>query len=373
MRIAIFTDSYLPQRNGVAVSIFRQVATLRGNCHQTLVVGPDCLDVDVFIPTVRLIKTRDMRYSLQWPTKLYIKELDEFKPNLIHIHTPFAIGAFGLMYSKKHGINVIYTHHTNFEFYYHYTPWLNNILGRYLWRAYYKKFLHSMNRIITPSQHSRLVVSNFYKIDLKRIRSISTQIDIAVRLVSVKKRFDIAFVGRLSSEKNIHLLLEVIQKLVHANPNITIAIVGDGMSRTPFFLGVLSESLDGNIHYMGELDNSSTIKIISESRFLLSTSISETQGLTVQEAWSVGVTPICVDCDSVREFVTNGVNGWITSINGCQIVSEINRLLSQKCDMDPKIVKECYRSGEKYSGKKWLYSYTSFIAEIKCQEVRENG
>lgn len=366
MNIGIFSDSYLPHRNGVAYSIYRQSQKLIQEGHYVSIISPSHLDSDIKISTREIFRTKDIRYSLYIPTTKYFRILEKLNLDLIHLHTPFSFGIMGALYAKKHNIPVIYTHHTNFKHYYHYIPLLNNWLGVKLWVFFYKQFLRSADTITTPSNHARLLLSRKFDLKLKDIHVIPTPVFFLQRNESVEvgrdKNFDLVIVGRISHEKNINITEKVIIDVLKEFKDVKIAIIGDGIEKNNF-ISRMEKYIDKNIFVLGELEYKIVRDVIKNSRFLFSSSISETQGLVIQDAWAEGVPVIGISCEVTREFVSEGRNGWLSD-NSPESLSMLTcSLLRSNLESNAEVVASCHDSAKEFCPNRWYHNYLNIVEE----------
>ncbi len=364
MKVIIFTDSYLPHRNGVSSSIDRQVKTLKKNSNNVLTVGPNNLETDIKIKSKIIFKTSDPRFSLFVPIKPFRKLRSIGKIDILHIHTPFSFGVLGLIYAKKYKIPVVYTHHTDFSHYFHYVPALNNMFGKKASFFFYNKFLNCIDIIITPSEDSKDKLLSTYKIDKKKIRVIHTPIELNTNIYEnthQKKSFDLVFIGRLSPEKNIFLIGNVIKSLLSKLPKMKIALIGDGIKKQWIQLK-LKNFINKNVFFLGEMNNIKVQDIIKTSRFCLFPSITETQGLVIQEAWANGVPIITVSCKLTRKVIKNGINGWVCLNSHEDLEKTIFSLIKSK-QPDLNQIFNCINSAKKYSTKNWYKIYRNMLSE----------
>lgn len=133
MRIAIVTECYVPEVNGVVYHIETLSKGLREAGHQVLIVKPDfnvkrhiIKDNILYSPAVKLKNMYD--YSISYPySKTRLKLLKEWKPDIIHIHNEYSQGIFALYAGKKLGIPIVYTIHTMYYDYLHYFGILQNL------------------------------------------------------------------------------------------------------------------------------------------------------------------------------------------------------------------------------------------------------
>ncbi len=153
MRVAIFTDTFTPQVNGVAKTLERLTRYFQKEKIAYSVFAPQHTAEDNFVANVNKMRSipltilyPECRFS--FPTPRIKRELLSFKPDMIHIATPFNMGLCGLYYAKKLNIPVVGSYHTDFDAYlrYYKIEFLSNMLWNYL------KWFHShMQKNFVPS------------------------------------------------------------------------------------------------------------------------------------------------------------------------------------------------------------------------------
>ncbi len=156
MKIAIFTDTFLPDVNGVAKTLGRLTRYLDKTNHSYIVISPKRSRKEQGTKQIYLQSSfpfplyPDCRISV--PNKNEIKELlHSFNPDIIHVATAFSIGLCGIRYAKKFDIPLVGSYHTDFDHYlqYYHLP----LLSKPLWR-YMEWFHQSMARIFVPSTYT---------------------------------------------------------------------------------------------------------------------------------------------------------------------------------------------------------------------------
>ncbi len=359
MRVAIFTDTAAPQRNGVVQSIERQMRILRRDGHSVFSVSSSEFEVDFPINDWKVFRTQDVNYSLRLPKGILRKfrSLPEF--DIAHIHTPFAFGIFGLMEAKRRNANCIYTYHTDFSKYFQYVPVISRCIVKNLYRRSYSKFLGNFDRIIYPSQHSYLTAIQSLRIEKSAGTVIPSPAFSELPVLRPKcesGRFDICCVGRISSEKNIYLMAETIKEVLRKRPSTKWLIIGKGKEMAPFKNQFSRDELNG-IKFVDELPNEQVREKLGASRVFLQTSVSETQGLVVQEAWSVGTPVVLADSPAAREFVSDGQNGWIEDPVAEKLSARLLEVLDQHLDVSKEVINSCTEAAARFSPLDWKTAY----------------
>lgn len=367
MRIAIFSDTASPQKNGVAQSIERQVTILRAHGHSTFVVGPSDFEVEEKIKDCSILPTRDHRYALRLPIRPNkdFGRLPEF--DVAHIHTPFTYGLLGIMEARRRRAPCIYTHHTDFDHYLSYVPVASSALGKKAYRYAYRLFLSKPQALICPSNNSMRKVRNLMR---GRHQPITTTLNTPAFGVSNEdcilkgiRSYDVCCVGRLSEEKNISLMADVLKRVLRSRPRTKIAIIGDGKDRDAFNM-MFCDDERRQTTFMGELSHAEVVSTLARSRIYFQPSVSETQGLVVQEAWSVGTPVVLADSPTAREFLTVGKNGWKAPASPYGLSALLLSVLTNGLDGLDDIRENCMSSIGSFSPDIWYKHYGHILDRV---------
>ena len=335
MRIGLFTDTYPPHINGVATSVCMLKKALEKMGHDVFLVtvNPDNMKFlyedggrTIRIPGLP-VGIYDYRLTGIYPVRI-INKIKKWRLDVIHSHTEFGVGTFARIISKQLNIPLLHTYHTMYEDYVHYITkgYFNRSskkLVEYLTMFYCDT---TANELIVPTKKTLDLFKEKYKMD-KNIYIVPTGIEIerfysetidfkAVdnikRDLNIKKDdFVILFVGRLGKEKNLDFLIECHKDLINDIPNLKFIIIGDGPERKDFENTVKKLKLTDSIIFTGMIAWEEVPKYYQIASVFATASTTETQGLTVIEAMAAGVAPICIDDESFRMVIIDGLNGKI--------------------------------------------------------------
>jgi 1,2-diacylglycerol 3-alpha-glucosyltransferase len=182
------------------------------------------------------------------------------------------------------------------------------------------------NELIVPTKKIYDLFKEKYNVD-KNIYIIPTGIEIdrfyeenidpnsveeVKKKIGLKKdTFTIVFVGRLAKEKNVDLLLEAQKEIKDKEKNINLVIIGDGPDMEEYKETSKRLGIDDVTFFVGKVPWEDIPKYYRAADVFATASTSETQGLTVIEAMAASVAPICIDDESFRNTVIDGLNGRI--------------------------------------------------------------
>lgn len=322
MKIAFFTNTYLPMVGGVAESVERFRKELLAAGHDVLVVAPSyqeqCDDPDdvIRIPAVQHFNGSDFSVALPLEFDL-ASRVEGFDPDLIHSHHPFLLGNTALRMAARLDRPMVYTYHTMYEHYTHYVP-----LELPRMRAYAKQlaagYANLCEHILAPSESVR---------EILRDRGVRTPISVAPTGVDVReyrhgdgRRFRrehdipsevplIGHVGRLAPEKNLDFLGRSVTECLRRRDDASFLLVGDGPSRAAVREQFQQADQTERLLDVGVLRDRDLVDAYHAMDVFAFASKTETQGMVLVEAMAAGTPVAALDAPGSREVVRDGVNG----------------------------------------------------------------
>ena len=391
MRIGLFTDTYPPYINGVSTSVCMLKHALEKKGHQVFVVtvNNDSLKYDfeenntvIRIPGIP-IGIYDYRLTGVYPLRA-INIIKKWNLDVIHSHTEFGVGTFARIIAKQLNVPLVHTYHTMYEDYVHYITHgyfdkSSKKIVEYLTLFYCDK---TANELIVPTKKTYDLFKNKYEVD-KNVHIIPTGIEIErfykenvnkKKVAELKKNlnllkddFVIVFVGRIAQEKNIVFLLDSHKDVIKKHNNIKLIVIGDGPDLESYKKIVKKYKIDDNVIFTGKVPWEEVPCYYQLADVFATASTSETQGLTVIEAMAGGVPPLCIDDESFRNVVVDGLNGKIFKSkrgyikNVCELYEDRNKLnlLSKQARLNAE------RHSSKYYAEGVLDVYEHAIGERK--------
>lgn len=335
MRIGLFTDTYPPYINGVSTStmMLKKALEKEGNKVYVVTVNPDNLkfvyDEKEHILRMPGIPTGIYDYRL---TEIYsIKALSYIKKwhlDIIHTQTEFGVGTFARVIAKQYKIPLVHTYHTMYEDYIGYITKGHFDKPSKKLVEYFTKFYcdTTVEELIVPTKKTYELFKEKYNYD-RNIHIIPTGIEIErfydeninkKRVLEIKQNlniknddFVILYVGRLGYEKSIDFLIDAQATFVHKNPKCKLVIVGDGPDLPKFEKQVKKLKIEENVIFTGKVPWEDVPFYYNICTVFSTASKTETQGLTVIEAMAAGRPVICIDDESFRNVVINGLDGYL--------------------------------------------------------------
>jgi glycosyltransferase involved in cell wall biosynthesis len=324
VRIGIVTATYLPSRNGVATSTALYARGLRDRGH----------DVRIFAPRHPLMPPReDGVYRLNTsfagaralgappdypvmlaPGPLLTSRLPLRDLDVVHTMHPFLAGQLALRWARLAGAPVIYTAHTQYGEYLHYTP-LPSRVGRAILRPHISAFARRVQAVLAPG---RAMVDMLREYGYGgRVQVFPNPVDLAAFRqgggAAIRAEFHVppdaplvVSVGRLAPEKNLDTLLHAFNVARASRPELRLLVIGDGPSRA-----ALQQAAPEGATFSGPLPYPRIPAALAAADVFLTASTSEVLPMSMIEALAAGVPLVAARSPAALDLVEEGVNGTV--------------------------------------------------------------
>ncbi len=335
MKIGMFTDTFLPQRNGVVTSICNIGRALRKSGDSMVVFAPGnglrdsglgrAGGYDIYrLRAIRFAPYPEFRVCI--PTVSSWLETERLGPDLVHTKTPFPIGLVAKRLSKKFHVPIIGTLDTPIQDYIHYVPVWGGapLTGSFLYRVarrYARWFYNRCHIVTVPSETTKgeLIRAGCRK----RIEVLSNGIDTGRYHPGnsrkwIRERFCprgealVLHVGRITREKGVLELLRAAKILSGRGIKFRLVIAGRG----PCLEAARGVARREGIHqaaFAGFVEERDLPKYYASADFFVTASTVETQGIVLLEAMASGSPVIGADAGAIPELVRDGKNGLLFS------------------------------------------------------------
>ena len=327
MRVGLFTDTYYPEANGVATSVYQLKKELEARGHQVYVFtvsNPAQKEKETHVYRMRslpCILLKDRRVSCAFATKWY-RIIGALHLDIIHTQTEFFVGHIGRRAAEKFHIPVVHTYHTLYEDYTHYLKIPGNAKLKGIIRKWSRICLNRADRIVVPTEKVRNIVQGYGV--KKEITVQPTGIQLGKfgmvdwnEVTALKQRYGIKpeqhvllSIGRLSQEKNIAEIMRFLKVVAAVDKDVRLLIVGDGPERENLEQIVQESEIASYVAFTGEVPWSQIQNYYALGDVFVSGSVSETQGLTYAEALASGKPLLVRKDDCLNGLLETGVNGY---------------------------------------------------------------
>lgn len=331
MRIALFTETYLPHINGVVthVKILRDGLEQLG--HEVLVVTADADAHHHFVEDGVLhcpahTSKRFYNYSLSLPvSSTRLKFVRDFAPDIIHIHNEFGIGMSGLLCAKILRVPLVYTLHTMYDDYIYYiAPKPLVKAATKVSRRYFKFIAKHSNALTGPSQkcqeYFRLtglkkdvsVIPNAVEVDQFSPREVPEEVkaDLRERCGIRDDSMVACFVGRLGREKSVDVLLDYWKAGVKPEDHIHLVVIGDGPVRPELEDQARTLGIEDMVTFTGRVEHEDLPPYYALCDVYVTASLSDTNSISMLEGMCSGL-PVLQRNDPLNaDQVRDGKNGF---------------------------------------------------------------
>jgi glycosyltransferase involved in cell wall biosynthesis len=177
--------------------------------------------------------------------------------------------------------------------------------------------------------------------------------------------FTLLFVGRLSKEKGTEYLLQAMKQLQASGHKIKALIVGSGPLEADLKKYIGDNALEKSIVMAGWVDSSELPSYYKMASVMVGPSIFEAQGLVFLEALAAGLPVITTNAGGTKDFVKNGVNGFLVDIRSPeQLVDKITTLYTDRALLQTMSQTAPHSIREKYSWKAVASHYTQVFKDL---------
>jgi glycosyltransferase involved in cell wall biosynthesis len=318
LTVALVTETYPPEINGVSLTLSRLVAGLRRRGHRVQLIRPRQSRADeaaveadfeeVLVPGLPIPGYRGLRFGLA--ARCTLRRLWQGSPpSIVHVATEGPLGASAVAAARDLSLPVSSGYHTNFDAYSrHYRlGWLRRFVAGHLRR------LHNRTDLtLVPTQElAQALGADGYRNVGVLARGVDT------RTFSPHRRSDalraqwgagpntlvVAYVGRLAPEKNLDLVSAAYAAITRVHTDTRLLFVGDGPSRTKL------ASRHPQSAFAGMRRGEDLASHYASADLFLFPSLTETFGNVVPEALASGLAVVAYDCAAASDLIEDGING----------------------------------------------------------------
>ena len=351
MRIALFTETFLPKVDGIVTRLRHTIEHLQRNGDQVLIFCPDgglteykgakIYGVSGFpLPLYPELKLALPRPSIG-------TALEQFKPDIIHVVNPAILGLAGLFYGKALQVPLIASYHTHLpQYLQHYgLAMLEGLLWELIKSGHNQA---ELNLCTSTAMVQELTAHGIERVDLWQ-RGVDTEMfQPHLACQEMRSRLSqghpesplLLYVGRLGAEKEI----DQIKPVLEAIPNARLALVGNGPHRE-----ALEEHFAGtSTYFVGYLEGLELASAFASADAFIFPSRTETLGLVLLEAMAAGCPVVAARSGGIPDIVQDGVNGYLFDPTDEQgAIAATQRLLANQTE------REFLRQNARNEAERW--------------------
>ncbi|MBK9160788.1 MAG: glycosyltransferase family 1 protein [Nitrosomonadales bacterium] len=320
LHIALVTETYLPEVNGVAITIGRMVEGLNKRGHLIHLIRPrqhkrdapqqEHLLCETLVSGMPIPGYPELKAGL--PAKgLLLSLWQQRRPDIVHVATEGPLGWSACSAARKLGIPVSTDFHTNFHNYSrHYgVGWMNKPIASYL-RHFHNRT--DCTLVPTTSLQQELLHDGY-----RDVMVVSRGVDAelfhpAKRSIELRNTWGATdgtpvaiIVSRLAAEKNLPVVIQAFEQMRAIRPDAKLVMVGDGPARAAL------EKQHPDVIFAGMRTGEELAAHYASGDIFLYPSLTETYGNVTVEAMASGLATIAYDYAAARQHIRHEVNGLL--------------------------------------------------------------
>lgn len=346
MKILIASDAYIYQTNGVRNVVITLANGLKQLGHDVRVLAPANgresfkKDGDCFIRSFPSFLYPDVRLCPVHSDPL-INELEQWKPDLIHVHTEADMARLAFKIAAVTGAPVVITAHTDYATY-AFKRFHESRPVRVTMKAFGKRFYRHAKAVVAPSEKARrfaqlqpaanrvTVIPNGIRLERYQ-KPVSPEEKAALfqRYGLTDNGCTLVMVTRVSREKNIMEILHYFPALLRAVPEAQLFIAGDGPDRERLEAYTAHNGLSERVRFAGRIEPDEVYRYYALGDVFVSASTFEVHSMTYLEAMACGLPLVCREDASLLHVLDNGENGFIYNTES-GFVEAVSRILRDR-------------------------------------------
>ena len=361
--IGIFNDSFFPMMDGVCMVVDNYAKRLSKFANVIVFVPEykgkyfDDSKLNYKVVRCKSKKVFFLDYSLPTPNfdKKFKKELNSYKLDIIHIHSPFTLGKIGLKYAKKHNIPVIATMHSQFKQDFKRAVKLNS-LATLLNKSLIKVFDKCDECWAVNSEVARIFYEDYKCKKMPRVMNNATGMEPiknkkeAYELINQKYDIDnnfkvFLFVGRINNLKNVFFIVDSLKVLKEKNPSFKFKMlfVGSGQDEDELNKLIKKHNLTKEVIMCGKItDRELLSKYYTRADLFLFPSLYDASSIVQIEAASQGTPTLFLEGAATSATITNNINGFISENSKEKYADKIIEIMSNY-NLYKKVCENAYK------------------------------
>jgi len=378
MKICIVTETYWPEMNGVANTLYHLVKGLvRLNCQIQLICpehinrSKDDLGEGIDVHVCKSMSLPGYAaVNIGYPSKKLIKHAWQIsRPDVVYVATEGPLGWQAVKLANAMGLHIVSGFHTNFQAYSRY-------YGLRLLSTWVKRYLVSFHNktasTIVPSGDQANLVRNMGVNEVAVMgRGVDTELFAPERRCpQMRKAWGVKdnetvllYVGRLAQEKNLSLAVKAYQQLKQQDQSLRFVMVGDG----PLLSCLMQENPD--IIFVGAQSGERLAQYYASADIFVFPSITETFGNVVLEAMASGLGVVAYDYAAAKKHIVSLYNGITVTMNDGNAFIDAVHCLCKNNLLLQKVRNNAAAHAQRFS---WAVTVSRFIELLGLSPANEN-
>lgn len=379
MKIAIFTNNYLPNPFGVAGSIesFRKEFEKLG--HTVYIFAPKTKGYIDQNPNVFRFPSIDFKYKISFPLAFPFSYcidgiLENLEIDVVHSQHPNLLGWQARRWAKKKNVPLIFTWHTLYDRYAHFVPLVPSS-----WAAFWAignavSYANDCAQVIVPT-NSVVEIVREWGVRNSYLAAIPTGVEEEFfrdsKRYAMREKFGIAkdeiallLLCRLTAEKNVEFLVRAVVGILKRHKKTKFILAGDGYELPKLKKMLIDAGLSGRVIFIGIVASGDKKDVYAAGDIFVYSSKSETQGMIISEAMYMGLPVVALKATGVKDMVEPQKTGLLVGEDEKEFSDAVSLLITDE-DLRKKMAKN---SAETASRK-----YTAAACAQKMLEIYEES
>jgi 1,2-diacylglycerol 3-alpha-glucosyltransferase len=376
MNIALVSDTYLPDINGVVSSTVTLKNALERDGHTVYIIANhpgSRIEFEDGVLRLPGIKLKGLYgYTLSSPLNIGVKEyVRSMDLDVVHLQTNFGVGLYIQHLARAMNLPVVETYHTMFEDYTHYINPLGfsgvEKVSREAIRSASRKVCNTVQAVVAPSEKTKEALLDygvlapiyvvpsgldFSKFDRTKI-DLEESAKIRRTITEDPDATVIGFLGRIAKEKSLEMLIDAMAE--NTDEHLHLAVVGAGPDEQEYRNMVSAKNLEGSVHFLGKAAPDKVGLYYSAFDAYASASLSETQGMTYLEALASG-RPVFGRRDDVLDgLIDEDVTGYYFD-SPQEFLEKVKIFQNHDEDWRKEREKDCVSKTVRYTDTSFAYT-----------------
>ncbi|SOC56007.1 glycosyltransferase [Ornithinimicrobium cerasi] len=378
MRIALFTEVFLPKVDGVVTRVTRTLDQLGELGHTALVFAPG--DPPASYGPHRVVRVRSVSFRPWYPeimvglpTPRIAREMQDFRPDVVHAVNPVWLAAYGVLSARRRNLPLLASFHTDVP---SYTTAIGG--GLQVLRAPvqgWSTWMHNLAEVNLCT--SAQMVDRAREVGIREVDLWPKAVDTVgyhpgARTAAMRARLTdghpdaplVLYVGRLSREKDLDQLVEPVRRL--SRYGVRLALVGSGPGRSELerlFAGTPTV-------FTGYLGGADLAAAYASADVFAFPSTTETLGLVALESMASGVPVIGADAGGIPFVVDDGRTGFLVAPGDADALTDRLERLVTDADLRTRMGRAARQDAEEHS---WRAATESLVLDYELAIERHRG
>jgi len=340
VKVALFTNNYLPFRGGVTTSVETLRRGLEGRGHEAWVFAPrfpgavDTCSRIVRYPSLPAATYPEFSLAVPWSRAVSARVRAE-RFDVFHAHHPFLLGPLARRLARRERRPLVFTYHTRYDKYAHYVPLPRRLVAAAA-VGLSTRFSARANAVIAPSALVR------DELTARGVRTpiavVPTGVDLAHFApgdsAAARRALGLAtddrvllYVGRLDREKSVERILMAFDRVAGTVPHARLVLAGHGTEADALRRQARALPTSDRITFLGVRPHDALVECYRAADLFVFASETETQGLVLAEAAACGVPAVSVSGPGCDEVVRGGETGILAKPDSASLAEAAIGLL----------------------------------------------